>query len=295
VLHFAYHEPDSLAGVISLLADQGENAALLAGGTDLLVDVRHGKLHPACVVSLWGAPELQGMTEEDGGSMRVGALSTAAGLGERFAARPAWKCLSEAALLLGSRQIQNVATVGGNICKASPAADLVTALLCLDARVLLSGPQGRREVPLEGFLTGPGRTSMQAAEVLTGIRLPAPPDGAATAFMKIMRRKAEDLSTAAVSAHLSIGGKGRTVQSCRIALGAVAPFPFRARSAEAILIGQVLSPELLCTAAEAARGEARPIDDMRGSAEYRSEMIAVLVRRAVAAAAERTGEGDAQS
>ena len=136
---------------------------------------------------------------------------------------------------------------------------------------------------------------MQAAEVLTGIRLPAPPDGAATAFMKIMRRKAEDLSTAAVSAHLSIGGKGRTVQSCRIALGAVAPFPFRARSAEAILIGQVLSPELLCTAAEAARGEARPIDDMRGSAEYRSEMIAVLVRRAVAAAAERTGEGDAQS
>ena len=295
MFHFAYHEPNSLAGIISLLADHGENAALLAGGTDLLVDLRHGKLHPAHVVSLWGAPELQGMTEEDGGSMRVGALSTAAELGDRFAARPAWQCLSEASLLLGSRQIQNVATVGGNICKASPAADLVTALLCLDARVLLSGPQGGREVPLEGFLTGPGRTSMKAAEVLTGIRLPAPPCGAGTAFMKIMRRKAEDLSTAAVSAHVSIGGKGRTVESCRIALGAVGPCPFRARSAEAILLGQVLSPALLCTAAAAARSEARPIDDIRGSADYRREMIEVLVSRALAAAADRAWEGAGQS
>jgi CO/xanthine dehydrogenase FAD-binding subunit len=294
VFHFAYHEPDSLAGIISLLADHGENAAPLAGGTDLLVDVRHGKLHPTHVVSLWGASELRGMSEEDGGSMRVGALCTAAELGDRFAARAAWQCLSEASLLLGSRQIQNVATVGGNICKASPAADLVTALLCLDARVLLSGPQGGREVPLESFLVGPGRTSMKAAEVLTGIRLPAPPPGAATAFMKIMRRKAEDLSTAAVSAHVSIGGNGRTVQSCRIALGAVGPCPFRARSAETILIGRVLSPALLCTAAAAARSEARPVDDIRASADYRREMIEVLVRRALAAAAERAGKGAGQ-
>ena len=291
MVHFEYSEPDSLAGVITLLSDHGEDAALLAGGTDLLVDLRHGKLHPAHVDSLWGAPELQGMTEEEGGSLRVGALCTAAELGDGFAARPAWQCLSQAALLLGSRQIQNVATIGGNICKASPAADLVTALLCLEARVLLRGPQGGREVLLEDFLTGPGTTSLRPAEVLTGIRLPAPAPGAATAFMKIMRRKAEDLSIAAVSVSLGMDADGHTVRGCRISLGAVGPHPFRARSAEAILAGQAFGPELLCRAAAAAQNEARPIDDVRGSADYRREMIEVLVRRALAAAARDAGKG----
>jgi carbon-monoxide dehydrogenase medium subunit len=291
VFHFEYHEPDSLAGVISLLALHGANAALLAGGTDLLVDIRQGKRHPTHVVSLWGASELQGITEGDGFSVLVGALTTASDLADRFAARPAWQCLSEAALQLGSRQIQNVATVGGNICKASPGADLVPALLCVDARVLLSSPQGQREIPLEGFLTGPGMTAMKAAEVLTGVRLAAQPPHTATAFLKVMRRKAEDLSIVAVSAQVALAGDGQTINSCRIGLGAVAPYPFRSRSAEAVLTGRILSPELLCQAAATARDEARPISDIRGSADYRRELIEVLVRRAVSTAARRAMEG----
>jgi aerobic carbon-monoxide dehydrogenase medium subunit len=292
MLHFEYQQPDSLAGVFSILARNQAETALLAGGTALMVDIHQGRLQPRHVVSLWGVPGLQDIVGQRENPILIGALCTVTRLVDRFNANRYFRALAEAGLLLGSRQIQNVATLGGNICKASPAADLLPPLLCSDATVLLSGPVGSREVALESFVTGPGRVDKRTDEVLTAVRLPAPPMRSSTAFLKIMRRKAEDLSIVAVAARIVIAEDGRTVADCRIGLGAVAPFPFRARRAEEILTGMALDPERLGRAAEEARDEARPISDVRASADYRRNMIAVLVRRAVTIAAARAMEGE---
>ncbi len=291
MFHFDYHQPDSLQEVIALLVRYGEEAALLAGGTALLIDIKHGELRPGHVVSLWGIPSLEGVQLNGGSSYRLGALVTITHLAEALAHQPALKGLVEAARLLGARQVQNVATVGGNICKASPGADMVPPLLCLDARLVLDGPDGQRRVPLDGFLTGPDQTALRTAEVLTGIELPPPPPRTGTAFLKVMRRHAVDCSIVAVSARVTLAEDGQTVLASRLGLGAVAPNPFRARQAEALLQGQKLEPELLRHAAAQARSEAQPISDVRASADYRSMMVETLVQRALTKAAERAVEG----
>jgi carbon-monoxide dehydrogenase medium subunit len=228
---------------------------------------------------------------QDSGAFSIGALTTASEIAEFFAACPEAVGLSEAARLLGSRQIQNVATIGGNICKASPGADLVPPLLCLGARIALSGPLGSREAKIDGFLTGPGRSARDDAEILTSILLPPQHAGSATAFLKIMRRRAEDLSIVSACALVELDGSGERILRCRIALGAVAPFPFLSLKAEEILTGSRLSTQLLHRAAAAARDEAKPISDIRASMEYRRGMIEVLVCRAVLIAVERARGG----
>jgi len=287
-----YSEPRSLSEAISQLTAPDARAVLLAGGTDLIVDLRRGKLSPRRVISLWGVPDLRGVRRHDSGAFSIGALTTASEIAEFFAGCPEALGLSEAARLLGSRQIQNAATIGGNICKASPGADFVPPLLCLDARVALSGPRGSREAKVDGFLTGPGQTARDDAEILTSILLPAQHAGTATAFLKVMRRRAEDLSIVSVCALVRVDGSGDRIQHCRIALGAVAPFPFLSLRAEEILTGSRLSAQLLQRAAAAARDEAKPISDIRASIEYRRGMIEVLVRRAVSIATERARGGN---
>jgi carbon-monoxide dehydrogenase medium subunit len=168
---------------------------------------------------------------------------------------------------------------------------MVPPLLCLDAVIELEGPDGRREAPMDGFLTGPGKTSMRPAEVLTRISLPAQPERSGSAFMKIMRRKALDLSIVAACARVVMAEDAETLLECRIGLGAVGPFPFRARRAEALLNGRRLDLDLLRAAAAEARCEARPITDVRASKEYRNELIETLVRRAVWTAARRSIKG----
>ena len=293
--HFDYHQPDSLQEVIALLGRYGQEAVLLAGGTALLIDIKHGELDPGHVVSLWGIHSLEGVRVDGGSGCRLGALVTISRVAEALADLPALRGLVEAARLLGAQQVQNVATLGGNICKASPGADMVPPLLCLDAMLVLDGPDGQRRTPLDGFLTGPDQTALRPAEVLTGIEIPAPPARTGTAFLKVMRRHAVDCSIVAVSARVTLAEDGQTVLTSRLGLGAVAPNPFRARQAEALLNGEKIEPELLRRTAAQARSEARPISDVRASADYRSMLIETLVQRALSKAAERAAEGGINS
>ena len=282
---FDVHEPTSVTAVVDLLSRHGSQAALLAGGTALLVDMRHGECQPAHLISLWGLPELVGVRRN--GGLHIGACTSVTALAQSVGSDPALAGLREACWLLGARQVQNVATVGGNICKASPGADLVPPLLCLDAELRLVSPAGERTTSLDGFLTGPDTTALRPAEMLTAITLPPIPPRTGTAFLKVMRRHAVDCSIVAVAARVTLSTDGQVAESVRIAIGAAAPNPFRATAAEQAVQGTALEPASLLAAARAARAQARPIDDVRASARYRSRLVETLTARAVRLAADR--------
>jgi carbon-monoxide dehydrogenase medium subunit len=285
---FEYHEPTSIDTASELLARHGREAAALAGGTALLIDIQHGELRPRHVVSLWKIPHLGEL--HSNGQLQIGALATVTELGNAMTT-PATLGLREAARALGSWQVQNMATVGGNLCKASPGADLVPPLLCLDAQLVLRSASGERQSPLDGFLTGPDQTALEAGELLTQIVVAPPPPRTGTAFLKIMRRQALDCSIVSVCARVSLEDDGLTCRQARLGLAAVAPNPIRARQAEAELEGKRLDPETIARASQRARSEARPITDVRASAAYRSHLIGVLLERAIERAAQRAREG----
>lgn len=285
---FEYHEPTSVEAASELLRRHGQDAVALAGGTALLIDIRHGELRPSHVVSLWKIPGLDGIHAN--GGLRIGTLLTVTGLGSA-GHTPATIGLQEAARMLGSWQVQNMATVGGNICKASPGADLVPPLLCLDAGLSLRSAGGERQVPLDGFLTGPDQTALRPGELLAEILIPPPPPRSGTAFLKIMRRQALDCAIVSVCARVTLEDDGLTCREARIGLAAVAPNPIRARRAEAILAGKRLADETIREAAQLARSEASPITDVRASADYRSHLIGVLLERAIRKAGDRAQQG----
>jgi carbon-monoxide dehydrogenase medium subunit len=251
----------------------------------MLIDIRRGERAPDHVISLWDVPGLAGVRENAG--FRTGALTTISDLADVAANHPPLRAIADAAWLFGGWQVRNMCTVGGNICKASPGADMVPPLLCLDAELQLSGPDGERTTPLDGFLVGPDQTAIGPAEVLTEITMPAPPARTGTAFFKMMRRQAMDCSIVAVSARITLADDAQTCVEARVALGAVAPNPFRAKQAEALLAGKKLTPDLIREAARQAREAAKPIGDVRASAEYRYMLVETLVERAVAQAVER--------
>lgn len=282
---FDYHQPATLEEAIALLVRYGKQARILAGGTALLVDMQHGECEPAHLIGLENVPGLNSISEN--GELRIGALATLTELAEFVDARLDLRAFVESIWLFGGKQIQNVATLGGNICKASPGADMAPPLLCLDAQLRLHSPDGERVVPLDGFLTGPDQTAIRPAEILTEIVLPPVPPRTGTAFQKMMRRRAEDISIAAACARITLTDDSQCCAGVRIALCAVAPTPIRVRAAEAALSGFPLTSERVKTAARAASEEARPIDDVRASAEYRRMVLETLVERAVTQAAER--------
>jgi carbon-monoxide dehydrogenase medium subunit len=292
MIRFDYHEPRSLDEAIALLNQHGAEAALLAGGTALLIDMKHGERRPGHVISLWRVPGLEGVQashplNSPNPLLRIGALTIISDLADAVTDHPAWNGLLEAAWMLGGRQVQNMATVGGNICKASPGADMVPPLLCLDAQLRLVGPDGERTTPLDGFLTGPDQTAIRPAEVLTEINVPPAPPRTGAAFLKVMRRHAVDCSIVAVAARVSLAGDSQTCVEARIALGAAAPNPFRARQAESLLTGQKIESTRVREAARQAREGSHPISDVRASADYRRMLVETLVERAVLKAAER--------
>lgn len=288
---FAYHEPESLAETFDLLGRYRRDAALLAGGTALLVDMKRGDRAPGHLISLWKVPELAGVRRN--GGLEVGTLATVTALAQSLASAPEYVALREAARLLGGRQIQNMATVGGNICYASPGADLVPPLLVLDARLEVEGPEGNRRTQLDGFLTGPDTVALREQEVLVRIDIPPVPPHTGTAFIKIMRRQALDCSIVSVASRVTLTPDGERCAEARIALGAVAPTPIRARKAEALLAGQKVEPDLLHAVGRQAREETSPISDVRASAGYRRMLTEVLVPRAIGRALARAqGESD---
>jgi carbon-monoxide dehydrogenase medium subunit len=289
-MRFEYHQPASLADAIALLKEYGNEAALLAGGTALLIDMKRGERHPGQVISLWGVPGLAGA--QANGDFRIGTLTTISDLADIAAGHPSLRALVDSARLFGGAQVRNMCTVGGNICKASPGADMVPPLLCLDAELRLAGPDGERTRPLDGFLTGPDQTALRPAEVLTEIGVPPPPPRTGTAFLKVMRRHAVDCSIVAAAARVTLAEDGRMCVEARVALGAVAPNPFRAKQAETLLAGKELEPDLIREAARRARDESRPISDVRASADYRRMLVETLVERAILKAMERAAQGD---
>lgn len=272
-----YYAPGALDEALSLLAEHGPRATVLAGGTDVVVDMNLGHLKPEVIIYVGNLP-LDTVEEKDG-FLCIGPTTKMVTLAQSPLVKAKASVLAEAAASVGSPLIRNLATVGGNLCNASPAADTACALLALEAEVKLTSQKGERVVPLTEFFVGPQETVREATELLTEICIPLPEGEQGSRFIKLGRRKAVSLSVVNVTTVLDF--KNRTCREAKIALGAVAPTPIRAGKAEALLVGQALTDGLIEKAAAAAVEETSPVDDGRATAWYRRKVTGVLVARAL--------------
>ncbi len=286
---FEYHEPSTLEEACEILAELGTKARPLAGGTDLLVNMKKKIIAPRHVVSLGNLEALREIGSSNG-TIRLGALTTAAEIAESEAVRKAFGALCQGASNLGSPLIRNLATIGGNLVSARPAADLPPSLMAYGGRLIIRNKGGRRTIPLENFIKGPGDTDLVSGEILTEVEIDKPPAHSGAAYMKLGTRKALEISLVNVASFIALDGQDGVITSARVVLGAVGPTPLRAPSAEKILLGEKPSDRLFEKAAQEAAGDSRPIDDFRGSAGYRRDMVAVLTRRTLAAALEEAGK-----
>ena len=287
---FEYLEARTLRQAIRMLQQHGQQARIVAGSTDFLVRWRAGFWHPDYVVNIQHVPGLSRVTYSARNGLRVGALVTIQTLEQHPAIRRHYPALAAAAASFAGVQVRNLATVGGNICNASPSGDTLPALLAYGAGCTLSGPEGRRQVALEQLFTGPGQTVLAQDEVLTEITLPSAPANTGSLYIKHSPRGAMDIATVGVASAITVDRSGVCTEA-KIALGAVAPTPLRAHAAEESLRGKQPDAELLQAAAELAMSTATPIDDVRGTAGYRREMVGVLTRRTLEqAVAEATGK-----
>jgi carbon-monoxide dehydrogenase medium subunit len=280
-----YEAPRTVDEAVALLAKHGAAARVLAGGTDLLAQLKSGVRHPPVIVDLKRIDELMHVRETEGGLV-IGAAVPAAELREHAALRRWFPGLAEAVALIGSEQIQGRASLGGNLCNASPAADTTPALLVSDASVEIAGGAGRRRVPAGELCTAPGQTSLRAGELVTSIHLAAPPARSADAYLRLIPRTEMDIAVVGAAVRVTLGPDGSCL-AARVALGAVAPTAIRVPAAEAALTGSRLDAAALARLADAVRAAARPIDDKRGSAAYRRQVVGVLARRAAERALQR--------
>lgn len=288
---FAYHDPSTLDEVCQILSEHKDKAQALAGGTDLLVNMRKGVISPEILVSLGRVEALRVQSVSDD-QIQIGACVTAAELAQSKEVQDTLNALSLGARCLGSPPIRNLATIAGNLVTARPAADLPPPLMAYGAQVVLKKTSGERTVPLEDFFRGPGETVKDPGEILTEILIKKPPPHSGAGYMRLGRRKTLVISVVNVAAFLSLDGANGAIQAARVVLGAVAPVPTRASSAEKVLLGEKPSEPLFARAGEAAAGDSEPIDDFRGSAPYRRAMVEVLTRRALGVAlsnAEKNG------
>jgi carbon-monoxide dehydrogenase medium subunit len=280
-----YSAPTSVAEAVGLLSDDGAAARVLGGGTDLLIQLRAGSSPARHLIDVKRIPELDVLAFDAAGTLHLGGAVPC----ERLAGDPAVRAtlpgLAEAAALIGSTQIQNRATIAGNLCNGSPAADTTPALIALAAVCVLEGPRGRREVPASDVVLAPGKTALEPGELLVEIRVPPPAAGSADCYQRFIPRSEMDIAVVGVAAAVTIAD-GRCT-AARVALGAVGPTPLVADEAARILVGSTLAEPVLVRAAEAAMAAARPIGDMRAPADYRREITGVLTRRVIAEAARR--------
>ncbi len=277
---FRYTAPQTFDEALRLLGEQKGRARLLAGGTDLIPQLkRRGTTTPEMVIDLKGIAGLEVVSYDPQVGLTIGALTTIKALAETPVIQERFPILAQAASTMASPQVRNRGTFAGNLCMAVPSADSAPALLALGAGVKLKGPGGERIVPLEAFFTGPRRTVIEPDEILQSILVPTPEKGCRGTYIKFSPRHSMDLAIVGVAvAGMAEAG---VCNKIRLALGAVAPTPIRARQAEALLTGQRLSPELIEAAARAAGEECRPIDDHRASADYRRDLVYMLTQRAI--------------
>ena len=275
---FEYHTPKTLADACVLLDELGEEAIVLGGGSDLLHKLKNGHLHPKHLVSLKNMAQLHEVRYEKGRGIIIGASVTP---GETYRSKllqEHYLSINMTAHEMGNPQVRNRGTVGGNICNASPLADLPPIFIALNASVKIIEYAGERIIALEDFITGPGKTLIARDEILSEVIIPDQPTTGST-YMKFGLRKSGALAVVGVAVAVTV--KDNVLLDARIVLGAVAPVPMRAKKAEAILKGQTITDSLLEQAADSAFAECTPITDIRGSAEYRRDMVRVLTKRAL--------------
>lgn len=280
---FEYYSPESLGEAVGLLEMYGSEASILAGGTDLLVNMKKRIAEPKRLISIKKIAELDGIVETPEGG-RIGAATRLRSIERSQIIRDRFPVLYEAVRLMGSIQIRNMATIGGNICNASPAADSATALLVLDAKADIIGREGGRSVPLSEFFLGPGRTVLKPYELLTSLSIPRPPENSGASFLKI-GRTSMDIATINAATFLKL--KEGVAEDCRIALGSVAPIPLRVSRAEDYLRGREINVDVIGEAARIVSEDIKPITDIRATAEYRRDASKALTKDALTIAWER--------
>lgn len=277
---FKYHEPENLEEACEILADLKGKASPLAGGTDLLVNMKKGVVSPKHVLSLGRIGQLKGIGKEKG-HISIGSCVTAADMAGSSELKHDFMALSMGAAQLGSPLIRNLATIGGNVISARPASDLPPSLMAYGSKVVLKKQGGERALAIEDFFKGPGQTVTEPDEILEKVLLETPPPYSGSGYLKLGKRKALEISVVNVAAFIALKSPDGSIHKARIVLGAVAAVPLRAKKAEKVLIGQRPGESLFGKAGDVASGESRPIDDFRGSAQYRRDMVAVLTKRAL--------------
>lgn len=285
-MRFELLQPRSLQEALEMKKNYRERAKILAGGTDLLVLLKDGKLKAETVMSLGGVRELNFIRSE-GGGVTLGALASHRDVALSPLMQQRYPDLVEACSQVGAVQIQNLGTVGGNICNASPAADAAPPLLSMDALLTLASTRGERRVSINEFFLGPRQTVLEPDEILKEISLPQAAGRRGATYLKLGRREAMEIAIVGIGVAVHLNGSDQLISECRIAMGSVAPTPLRARTAEEVINNKEVTNELIDEVAAVAAEAARPISDVRATAEYRLDMIRVLCRRAMQAALER--------
>ena len=277
---FDYWAAPGLAEALNELDLHGADAKVIAGGTDLVLNLKKKAILPRRVISLHNLDELD-FVKSDDSRVRIGALTKHADLAANPFLKQHLPILCEAVGLIGSWQIRNVGTIGGNICNASPAADSAPALLVLNAQLILASKTAEKKIPLDSFFSGPGETVLETGQILKEIVIELPKQRSAGCYLKLRRRKAVDVSLVGVAFQAETGSDGNTLAKVGIALGGVAPTPVRAPEAEAILVGLTLDEALtkVSDCAKIAVKAASPIDDVRASASYRRTIVDVFVHQ----------------
>lgn len=284
---FDYVRATSVDEVVSLLAENGDQARILSGGTDLLVMLREGRRRAKLVIDVKGLPETTEMVYSPESGLRLGAAVPCHRMYDDKTVAAAYPGLMDAATLIGGTQIQGRASMGGNLCNASPAADSIPTLIAHSAVAVIAGPNGKRELAVEEFCVGPGRNALQDGEFLLYLNIPAPVEGFGGAYRRFIPRNEMDIAVVGCGAAVVLDENRTNIVSARVSLGAVAPTPLFIREAGDALAGRPANEESVAEAARIAQEAAKPISDMRGTAEYRKHISGVLTRRVLNQAIER--------
>jgi len=283
---FEYEAPTSVAEAVRVLGQHNGSARPLAGGTDLIDQIRVGRHRPEVVVDIKKIPELN-LLEMSTDDLRLGAAVPCHRIYDNPGISTAYAALADSARIIGGIQIQSRASIGGNLCNSGPAADSTPSLIALGAVAVIAGPKGKRELPVEKFCTGPGKNVLEPGEFLVELRFPPRPQHSGSHYRRFIPRNEMDIAVVGVGASVVLDDKGETFVSARIGLGAVGPTPIFAEEASRALAGQPVNEASIEKAAQAARAVATPIDDMRGTKDFRLHITGVLTRRVIEEAARR--------
>ncbi len=283
---FDYVAPHRLADATKALASQPEGSRPLGGGTDLLIHMKERGRRVPAVVSLRNVKEIHGIREQ-AGAIVIGAMTTAGEVAWSPEMQQRFPGIADGAELVGSVQIRHRGTIGGNFCNAAPSADVVPAVIAASATLRIVSPDAERTVAAEDFFVGPGTTILRRGEILADIHLPAPPPRTGSAYLRHVPRREMDIAVVGVGIQLTLSEALDTIQDARVVLASVAPTPIRAKTAEAALIGKPVNDATLEAAGEGAASDARPITDVRGSDDYRRELLKVYTRRVARIAIDR--------